>query len=315
MTIINTERPDMDASSRETATVALWAVNMAKPLRNLDEWLSGVEAKLAEAAAGGADILVIPEYVSEQWLQYAPADLPTDQEIDFMATEGEKALPALSGLAVKHGVALLAGSFPIAAPGRDPDGAPHVNRAHLFLPDGRRIVHDKLSLTPSEMDPAGWNLNTGSRITLVEWNGLRLAMLICLDIEMPALSVALAQHAPQVDLLLVPSMTEKRSGYHRVFDCAKARAVELQTAVCVVGCIGSIPSDTRPNYSGAAVYLPCEEAFGYDGRFAEIAGAAATEADGPLLIARDIPVADLRRMRQGGAEVWPGAWSAAHVSF
>ncbi|MEJ2677012.1 MAG: nitrilase-related carbon-nitrogen hydrolase [Acidihalobacter sp.] len=281
----------MDASSRETATVALWAVNMAKPLRNLDEWLSGVEAKLAEAAAGGADILVIPEYVSEQWLQYAPADLPTDQEIDFMATEGEKALPALSGLAVKHGVALLAGSFPIAAPGRDPDGAPHVNRAHLFLPDGRRIVHDKLSLTPSEMDPAGWNLNTGSRITLVEWNGLRLAMLICLDIEMPALSVALAQHA------------------------AKARAVELQTAVCVVGCIGSIPSDTRPNYSGAAVYLPCEEAFGYDGRFAEIAGAAATEADGPLLIARDIPVADLRRMRQGGAEVWPGAWSAAHVSF
>ena len=305
----------MDANSRETATVALWAVNMATPLRNLDDWLAGVDAKLAEAAADEADILVIPEYVGEQWLQYAPHGLPADQEIDFMASEGEKALPALPGLAARHGVALLAGSFPVTAPGRDPNGPLHVNRAQLFLPDGRLIVHDKLSLTPGEMDPAGWNLNTGSRITLVEWNGLRLAMLICLDIEMPALSVALAQHAPQLDLLLVPSMTEKRSGYHRVFDCAKARAVELQTAVCVVGCIGSIPSGTRPNYSGAAVYLPCEEAFGYDGRFAEIAGAAETQADGPLLIARDIPVADLRRMRQGGAEVWPGAWSAAHVSF
>ena len=305
----------MDASSRETATVALWAVNMATPLRNIDEWLAGVEAKLAEAAAAAADILAIPEYVGEQWLQYAPTGLPADQEIDFMAAEGKKALSTLSELAVKHGVALLAGSFPVAATGRDPNGPPHVNRAHLFLPDGRKVVHDKLSLTPSEMDPAGWNLNTGSRITLIEWNGLRLAMLICLDIEMPALSVALSQHALQIDLLLVPSMTEKRSGYHRVFDCAKARAVELQTAVCVVGCIGSIPSGTRPNYSGAAVYLPCEEAFGYDGRFAEIAGEAETQADGPLLIARDIPVADLRRMREGGAEVWPGAWSAGHVSF
>ena len=301
--------------SRETACVALWAVNMARPVSRMEDWLTLVQTKLGEAAQAGADVLMLPEYISEQWLQYAPAGLAPDEEIEFMAGEADGALQELPRLAAEHGVALLAGSFPVAAEGRDPNGPPHVNRAHLFLPDGRRTVHDKLSLTPGEMDPASWNLNTGSHVSLIEWNGLRLAMLICLDIEMPALSAALARHAPDVDLLLVPSMTEKRSGYHRVFDCAKARAVELQTAVCVVGCIGSIPPGGRPNFSGAAVYLPCEEVFGYDGRFAEIPGAAETSSDGPLLIARDIPVGGLRRMRQGGAEVWPGAWSAAHVSF
>lgn len=307
--------PPPNHQARETACIALWAVNMARPLGCLEDWLALVETKLAEAAQAGADLLMLPEYVSEQWLQYAPPGLPPEAEIEFMAGEADKALRPLPELAAKHGVALLAGSFPVAAQGRDPNGPQYLNRAHLFLPDRRRTAHDKLSLTPGEMDPAGWNLNTGSRVTSIEWNGLRLAMLICLDIEMPALSAALAQHVPDIDLLLVPSMTEKRSGYHRVFDCAKARAVELQTAVCAVGCIGSIPSGNRPNFSGAAVYLPCEEAFGYDGRFAEIAGAAETQGDGPLLIARDIPVGALRRMRQGGAEVWPGAWSAAHVSF
>lgn len=305
----------MNKSPREFVTVALWAVNMARPVRSLEDWLDGVDQKLTEVVAKGADILVMPEYVSEQWLQYAPPDLAATEEIAFMAGEGARALPALSALANRHGVALLAGSFPVAAAGHDPEGPAHVNRAHLFLGDGRVTVHDKLCLTPAEMDAEGWDLNTGSQVRIVDWQGIRMAMVICLDVEMPALSAAIASQHADIDLLLVPSMTEKASGYYRVFDCAKARAVELQTAVCVVGCIGSIPGSDRPNFSGAAVYLPCEEVFGYSGRFAEIAGMSATDGDGPLLIARDIPLGQLRRTRNEDAEVWPGAWSASHVSF
>jgi hypothetical protein len=44
----------------------------------------------------------------------------------------------------------------------------------------------------------------------------------------------------------------------------------------------------------------------------EIPPAGAVEGPGPLLVGR-IPVAELRRLREGAAEVWPGAWSAAHV--
>jgi hypothetical protein len=36
--------------------------------------------------------------------------------------------------------------------------------------------------------------------------------------------------------------------------------------------------------------------------------------DGPLLIARNIPFAEIRRLRAAGAEVWPGAWRADHIA-
>jgi predicted amidohydrolase len=111
-----------------------------------------------------------------------------------------------------------------------------LNRAHLFLPDGREIIQDKLCLTPAERDPAAWFLETGTEVTVVEWEGLRFATLICLDIELPALAARLAPL--DLDLILVPSMTSKLSGFHRVFGCARARAIELMTTVCAVGAIG-----------------------------------------------------------------------------
>lgn len=302
---------------KDFATVALWAANMAQPLNGIGAWLAKVEEKLAEAKAGGADVLVLPEYASEQWLSYAPDGLKPTEEVAWMAEEGQKALEALPALVEASGVALLAGSFPVEAPGRDPDGPPHVNRAHLILPDGRTVAQDKLCLTPGEKSAEAWNLNTGSKVELVEWNGLRIASLICLDVELPALAAKIARSEPDLDLLLVPSMTEKQSGYSRVFDCAKARAVELQTAVCAVGSIGSVaPDGSRPNFSGAAVFTPCEAELGFDGRFAAIPGAPTADGDGPMLIAKDVPVGFIREIRQGGrAEVWPGAWDADGVSI
>lgn len=299
------------------ATVALWAVNLAKPLNGMGAWIAGLDGKLAEAASAGADILVLPEYVSEQWLSYAPEGIAPKDEIAWMADEGARALDQLKGLAAKHDMAVLAGSFPARAKGFRQDGPAFVNRAFLFLPDGRMTFQDKLCLTPIEKNAEAWNLNVGAEVTFTQWRGLRIATLICLDVELPALASAIAKREPDLDLLLVPSMTEKESGYSRVFGCAKARAVELQTTVCAVGSIGSVtPDGSRPNFSGAAVVLPCEEPLGFNGRFAEVEGRASAEDDGPLLIARDVPVGLVRELRKGGdSEVWPGSWSAEHVSF
>ncbi len=110
-------------------------------------------------------------------------------------------------------------------------------------------------------------------------------------------------------------MTEKLSGYSRVFSCAKARAVELMSTVCAVGCLGKAAA-SKPrlsNTSGAAVYLPCEEALGHTGVFADLPASDRTEGPGPMLVARDIPVGQVRELRCGKAEVWPGAWRADHV--
>src|SRR3546814_7527676 len=60
---------------------------------------------------------------------------------------------------------------------------------------------------------------------------------------MPALALRLAPLDP--DLILVPSMTAKLSGYSRVFSCAKARAIELLCAVAATGVIGRAPGSTQ----------------------------------------------------------------------
>jgi predicted amidohydrolase len=297
----------------ETLSVALWATNLAVRLNGIGAWAAGVEERMVAAKNDGADILVMPEYAAEQWLSFAPQGLAPDKEIPWLAERAPEAYEVLAPLAARHGIALLAGTMPVAAPKAEPGQPPYLNRAWLFLPDGRAIAQDKLCLTPGERDPKAWNLTTGETIEIVEWNGLRLATLICLDVEMPALSNLLAPH--DIDVLLVPSMTEKLSGYSRVFSCAKARAVELQAAVCAVGTIGATQTGKgrAGNTSGASAFVPCEEILGYTGTWAEIAPRDRVAGPGPVLYARDLPIGKIRKLRQGAAEVWPGAWRADHV--
>ncbi|HSK39007.1 MAG TPA: nitrilase-related carbon-nitrogen hydrolase, partial [Arenibaculum sp.] len=255
------------------------------------------------------------EYVSIQWLHFAPEGLAHRDEIAWMAGRAAEMEPGLAEIAARHGIAMLAGTAPAPAPvaGR------FVNQARLFLPEGGPegdvARQDKLCLTPSEKDPEGWHLATGDAFRVVEWRGLRLGIAICLDVELPALSARIAGLG--LDLLLVPSMTELASGHARVFGCAKARAIELFCAVGAVGLIGDVvrPDRVEGNTSGAAVFLPCEEALGYTGVLGEIPPASSTtDPDGPLLVT-SVPVGLIRRLRTEKAEVWPGAWAAQHVSI
>ena len=297
----------------ETLTVALWATNLGHPLNGIDAWAAAVDRQMAEAHAEGAELLVMPEYCAEQWLSFAPQVTALDREIAWMAEQTPAALDAIRDLPARYGMAFLAGTMPVRAGTPPENGSPYRNRAHLLLPDGRVVTQDKLVLTPGEKQPGAWNLSTGDEIKVVDWRGLKLATAICLDVEMPALACRLAPEA--IDLLLVPSMTEKLSGYSRVFGCAKARAIELQAAVLAVGCIGAgaTGKPRMTNTSGAAAYVPCEEVLGLTGVAAELPARDSDQGVGPMLIARDLPLATIRALRAGKAEVWPGAWSADHV--
>lgn len=225
-----------------------------------------------------------------------------------MAEQAPAALELLRPLPARHGVALLAGTMPWA----ESDG--FRNRAWLLLPDGRVIAQDKLCLTPGEKEPDYWCLTPGDQLNVIEWRGLKVVVLTCLDIEMPALSMLLAPIAP--DLILVPSMTHRLSGHSRVFGCAKARAVELVCAVAATSVIGCSPGTTlnHSNVGACALYLPCEPSLGMTGILDAIPALGEHEGDGPLLIARDVPFAEMRRLREAGAEVWPGAWRADHLT-
>lgn len=294
---------------RDGLTLALKVVDPGFPVASADEVLAQLKARIHEAATDGADILVLPEYFCEQWLQYAPYDLPKTSQIAWMAEEALQILPALAGAARAAGIALLAGTVPHAT-----EPGTYVNRAWMFFPDREPVYHDKLELIGSETDPACWQVVRGDSVSVFEWRGYRLAILVCLDIELPALSPILARE--DVDLVLVPSQTEMPSGFCRVFGCARARAIELMAAVAVVGGAG-IPviagDPVIPGYvGGAAVYLPCEMELGGNGVFVETA--SMSQAPEGLVYAVDVPLAAIRALRRSGrAEVWPGSWDGAHI--
>lgn len=285
-------------------TIALWALNLDQPLARRDDWLDQVDRRMADATRGGAELLVLPEYASAAWLSFAPAALAADLEVGWMAGEARNILPAVHELARHHELAVLAGSCPAL------EGGAYRNRAWLLLPDGRAISQDKLCLTPAECDPRSWLLEPGHLVQIVEWQGVRLAILVCLDVELPALAARLAYE--RVDLILVPSQTAGETGFARVTACARARAVELMCATCVAGCIGPAGSERFSNVGGAAAYVPCEPALGTSGIVLEEGPFQTTSGPGPLFFAR-LPLAEIRRLRAGAAEVWPGAWRADHV--
>lgn len=299
----------------DTVSITLWATNLGRTLKGPEEWLTSIETVARESKEAGSALLVAPEYVSELWLTYAGASLSSPEEAAWMAQAGADLNDGLQAIADRVGIDILAGSWPVS----DGEGGFN-NTAHLYLTGGAQPIQQrKMCMTPPEKDPTLWGMRPHDELRIFNWNGLRCAILICLDIELPALSVRLAKEAPDLDLIFCPSMTEKPSGYNRVFGCAKARAVELMTTVAVVGVIGATPlGETRPNTSGAAIYLPCEADLGYDGRFAEIGpftDAPINDVLGPRLHARDIPVGVIRRLRKSQPEVWPGSWSDGQVTL
>ena len=300
----------MSEEPLDSLSLALWAVNIAQPLDDIAHWVDRLEAVLEEAAEASVDILLMPEYAAEQWLSFKPQGLAPTEEIGWMADQAEEAASMLEGLAADYGVAFLPGTMPH----RTSLGA-FRNRASLFLPDGRRIDQDKLCLTPFERDPESWVLEPGSNLSVTDWRGVRIATLVCLDVELPALAARLAPLNP--DLILVPSMTEGPSGHARVFGCARARAIELMSVVAVAGVVGVSPGSTQnlDNVGGAAVYLPAEPDLGEDGILADTGPIEGDADDGPRLVIDDIPIDTLRALKAGRAQVWPGAWAADHISF
>jgi predicted amidohydrolase len=300
----------------ESLTAALWAINLEPPATTLAAWVAGVEARLAEAQAAGARLLVLPEFACAQWLSFAPPGLPVNQQVPWLASLTGEALDALRPLPARYGVALLPGTMPLAAPGYQEGAHRHLNRAWLLLPDGSAFTQDKLCLTPSEQDPAGWLLTPGATVNVIPWDGLRVAIVVCLDVEFTSLWARLAKL--DLDLVLVPAKTDMLSGYYRVFGCAKARAIELQTIVCVVGAVGTPLGNPTVDtvVGGAAAFLPCEAALGGTGIASALEPHAAASGLSPLLYASDLPVGFCRQIRHGAAEaeVWPGSWTADRIT-
>ena len=195
--------------------------------RNLD----AARRLVAQAAAGGAALVALPEYFcllgQHERDKIALAEAPGDGAIQR----------ALSGMAREHGVWLIGGTLPMRIEGES-DRA--INACCVYAPDGAVAArYDKMHLfsfkTGNEDHDESRVLRAGDRPVAFEaavapGAALRIGLSICYDLRFPELYRALGAPAP-CDLLCVPSAFTYPTGEAHWELLLRARAVENQAYV------------------------------------------------------------------------------------
>ena len=290
----------------DTLAVAAAQYPIGEP-KSLDDWQDKIARWVEDGAATGARLLVFPEYAA---IEQAAA-LGPEVSGDLAATL--EAVAELAGsrielhleLARQHDVHILVGS----GPKKTSDGR-FVNAAQLVTPAGLVGEQEKIIMTPFERD---WGISPGAPVRVFETEVGILAVAICYDSEFPLLVRAMAEAGAEV--VLVPSCTERVSGYHRVATGSKARALENTIVTVQSPTVGDAlwsPAVDR-NSGAAAIYVPSEHGVSDTGVLAE------GRLDQPMWVSATVDLARLRRVRETGEmrnfADWRAQPGAADVSF
>lgn len=237
---------------------------------SLEEFAARVSAEVAEAAACGARIVVLPEYLALELASTLDAKTRADFTATLAALQAVHAdwLRLFAGLAAAHGIHLLAGTFLLA----QPDGR-YRNRAYLFSPNGAHVHQDKLTLTGFEN--AHGVIEPGDALKVFDSPYGRIAIAVCYDSEFPL--YARAQREAGARLLLVPSCTDTEAGATRVRIGCMARALENRVYVARSVTAGEAPGNPAldTNTGRAELYAPSDRGLPDDGLVA-VARPAAT---------------------------------------
>lgn len=265
---------------------------------SLAEWEAKIASWVAEGAATGAELLVFPEYAAiEQAACFGPEvynDLTTT--LERVAELAPSRVAHHAALAKKHGVHILVGS----GPAKHADGR-FVNATQLVTPSGLVGVQEKLIMTPFEH---GWGVTAGNPLRVFETALGKLAILICYDSEFPLLARAAVEAG--ADAILVPSCTERVSGYHRVRTGSQARALENTIVTVQSPTVGDAPWSPAVDFNvgAAGIYVPPEHGVSDTGVIAE------GTLNHPMWVYAAVDLAALRRLRTSGEMRNFGDWPA-----
>ncbi len=229
--------------------------------QGLDDFLSAVERLVHDAKAGGADLLVLPEYASMALAGAFVAAPDVAAELDAVVGRAEALVAGFRALARAHGLLFLPGSVPM----RGVDGKIR-NRAPLIDGNGRMAFQDKRVMTRFESER--WGIAPGASPSVFETDFGRLGIAICYDSEFPQLTRA--QVLAGAETILVPACTDSLHGFNRVRLSARARALENQcfTAVAPTTGTASWSAALDENRGYACVFGPVDRGFPEDGLLA-----------------------------------------------
>lgn len=213
-----------------------------------------------EAASAGADIAVLPEYLSLELGATFDAEIRGDLHASLAAIQRYRSawLDLYAGLSRDTGLRIVAGTFLL-----DVGGGRYLNRADLFSPEGSHAWQDKLQLTGFEKKTGV--IDGGDVLKVFEFGGVRAGIAICYDIEFPLPVRAQCEAGAQV--LLVPSCTDTAAGATRVRVGCLARALENRCFVAQAVTAGE--ADWSPaldiNTGEATIYAPMDVGLPADG--------------------------------------------------
>jgi len=260
-------------------------------------WRDHAARWVAEGAATGARLLVFPEYGAIELASTFGREVAGDLRQTLTAVAGvmDEAIAHYVDLAQAHGMHILAPSGPV----RTPDGR-FVNSATLVTPMGHLGTQSKLMMTPFERD---WGIAPGQSLGVFDTVLGRIGIAICYDSEFPLLVRALVEAG--AELVLIPSCTERVSGYHRIRAAALARALESTIATVVAPTVGdALWSPAVDRNSGAAgVFVPAEHALSQTGVLAE------GRLDAAGWVAAELDFDSLARLRSRGEMRNRADWS------
>ncbi|MDY4284094.1 carbon-nitrogen hydrolase family protein [Xanthomonas sp. LF06-19] len=224
-------------------------------------------ALLGEAAQAGAQLAVLPEYLSLELAATFGADVSARLPASLAAIQALHApyLALFADLARRHRLHVVAGSFLL-----DMGQGRYRNRAYWFPPDGGHGWQDKLQLTGFEK--ATGLIDGGEALKVFEAEGVRAGVAVCYDSEFP-LPVR-AQYEAGARLLVVPSCTDTEAGATRVRVGCLARALEnrIFVAQSVTAGVAEWSPALDVNTGEATLYAPMDAGFPADGIVAQTHG-------------------------------------------
>ena len=190
-------------------TLRVAACQIDPQLGEVEANLARISLAVAEAAAAGAVLAVLPEAAITG---YAFASLDEGRAVARRASvvAGE----AIAGLAATHGLTVICGTLEAA-------GDEVFNAALMATPDGRRYTYRKMHLPFLGIDR--YATPGPDAPSVVEVDGLRIGILICYDLRFPEAARMCALDG--ADLIALPTNWPVGVDFHPgIF--APARAAE-----------------------------------------------------------------------------------------
>ena len=215
---------------------------------HVEDNLAQVETLVREAAAGGAGLVALPEYLefmgaaSERRSVARPVPGPVSER--------------LAGAAAEHEVWVLAGGILEAAGGKVHDTSLLLDRQGELVARYRKIHLYDVELPDQPPIRESATIAPGDQLVSHQMEGARIGLSICYDVRFPELYRGLM--ALGCEVLAVPAQFQHTTGREHWHALLRARAIENQCFVVAPGQWGPFgdPGDGRRSYGHSLVVDP-----------------------------------------------------------